>query len=237
MRVGVFDSGIGGVNVLKSLINKYPNHEYIYFGDTKNLPYGNKDKETLLYLASNAIDFLIEKNVQIIIIACGTISSNCYRELKEKYSIPIYDVILPTINYLKNSSLHQIGVIGTIKTIESKIFDIENKKVIAKAVPSFVPIIENAQIEERKEEIKKELSCFKECDILVLGCTHYPLLDDLIKKEMHLKTLNMGDCLANTIKLTDETFKSCELYFSSMSYNLVLNVEKILQGDYQIYIK
>ena len=71
MRIGVFDSGIGGVNVLSSLIKKYPNNEYIYFGDTINLPYGNKDKKELLTLASKAIEFLLTKNVDIIIIACG----------------------------------------------------------------------------------------------------------------------------------------------------------------------
>ena len=130
MRIGVFDSGIGGVNVLSCLIKKYPNNEYIYFGDTVNLPYGDKSKNELFKLASSAIEFLISKNVEIIIIACGTISSNCYEELKNKYNMPIYDIILPTIEYLKRSEYKNIGVIGTKRTIESKIFDIKNKNVI-----------------------------------------------------------------------------------------------------------
>ena len=82
MRVGIFDSGIGGINVLSCLRKKYPNNDYIYFGDTINLPYGDKTKAELMKLAHEAIDFLLTKNVELIIIACGTISSNCYNELK-----------------------------------------------------------------------------------------------------------------------------------------------------------
>ena len=100
MRIGVFDSGIGGLTVLKTLINKYPCHEYIYCGDTKNIPYGEKSIDELKQLSSNIINFLISKNVNIIIIACGTVSSNIYSYLKDKYSVPIYDIISPTINPL-----------------------------------------------------------------------------------------------------------------------------------------
>jgi len=104
MKVGIFDSGIGGLTVLKNLYKHYPNNEYIYFGDTLNLPYGTKTKEELKKLASNDVDFLLDKNVDIIIIACGTVSSNCINYLNHKYNIPIYDIISPTINYLNNSN-------------------------------------------------------------------------------------------------------------------------------------
>lgn len=104
MRVGVFDSGIGGLTVLKNIYKHYPNNEYIYFGDTINLPYGNKTKEELNYLSSLDVDFLLSKKVDIIIIACGTISANCINHLKNKYDIPIYDIISPTIEYLNNST-------------------------------------------------------------------------------------------------------------------------------------
>ena len=132
MRIGVFDSGIGGINVLSCLIKEYPNNEYIYFGDTKNLPYGDRTKKELMRLAVQAIDFLISKKVEMIIIACGTISSTCYYKLKEKYSIPIYDIISPTLNYLKKSNYQNIGVIGTKRTIESKIFALKNKNLVLK---------------------------------------------------------------------------------------------------------
>ena len=111
MRVGVFDSGIGGLTVLKTLIDKYPKNDYIYYGDTLNLPYGSKTKEELLELSKNDVEFLLSKNVDIIIIACGTVSSNCLTYLKDNYSIPIYDIISPTIKYLNKLNINNLYVL------------------------------------------------------------------------------------------------------------------------------
>ena len=236
MRVGVFDSGIGGINVLSCLIDKYPNNEYIYFGDTKHLPYGDKTKEELLKLSCDAIEFLLTKNVDIIIIACGTISSICYNDIKKKYNIPVYDIISPTINYLKNSSFNKIGIIGTKRTIESKIFVIKNKNILMKATPNLVPIIENNLVNEKKDEIESVISCFKDYDILVLGCTHYPLIKSICH-ELGINTLDMGEVLSNEINLSNNSKYSCELYFSLISVNLITNINNILKTDYQIYLK
>ena len=144
MRVGIFDSGIGGLTVLKTLINKYPKNDYIYYGDTLNLPYGSKSIKDLEELSSNDIEFLISKKVDIIIIACGTISSNCLSYLKNKYRIPIYDIINPTINYLNNTKYKNIGIIATERTIDSHIFKNNlNKNVFEIKTPTLVPLIEN----------------------------------------------------------------------------------------------
>ena len=98
MRIGLFDSGVGGLTVLKKLIAKYPHNEYIYYGDTLNIPYGDKTKEELLALAIKNTKFLLNKEVDMIIIACGTVSSNCLKELKVKYSdIPILSIVEPAI--------------------------------------------------------------------------------------------------------------------------------------------
>ena len=236
MRIGVFDSGIGGINVLACLRKKYPNNDYIYFGDTKNLPYGDKTKEELFGLARNAIDFLLTKNVDIIIIACGTISSNCYEVLKKEYSIPIYDIISPTISYIKECPYNKIGVIGTKRTIESNVFNIINKDIKMKATPSFVPIIENNQVDEKTDEIIKELDEFKDSDILVLGCTHYPSLEKVIDK-MNIKTIDMGEVLTNNLEIDNVGNQTCELYFSLISSNLVKNINEILDNEYQINAK
>lgn len=233
MRIGVFDSGIGGINVLSCLIKKYPHNEYIYYGDTKNLPYGEKSKEELISLASNIIEFLINQKVDMIIIACGTISSNCYNELKEKYDIPIYDIISPTLNYIKKLP-GNIGVIGTNKTIESNIFSVK-KDILVKATPQFVPIIENNLILEKKDFILSELSYFKGCQYLVLGCTHYPMLKNIIEENLSLKTIDMGEILSNSIQLTNDSTFKCELYFSLISVNLINNINQLLSCDYQIY--
>ena len=237
MRIGVFDSGLGGINVLSCLINKYPNNEYVYFGDTKNLPYGDKTKEELMKLACDAIDFLITKKVELIVIACGTISSNCYNELKEKYNVPLYDIISPTIKYLENSKLNKIGVIGTKRTIESKIFNINGKNILMKATPNLVPIIENNMVMENKDTIIADLKCFTNYDLLVFGCTHYPVLKSVIEKNIGIRTLDMGEVLANTINLTNEGDYKCELYFSLISVNLINNINSILGDNYQIYTK
>lgn len=236
MRIGVFDSGIGGINVLASLIKKYPHNEYIYFGDTKNLPYGDKDKDELLQLACSAIDFLLTKNVDIIIVACGTISCVCYSDLRKKYDVPIYDVITPTINYLKESSYHQIGVIGTTNTIKSGIFNIPGKNVFLQATPNLVPIIENNQIFAKEKEIEDSIAFFKDKDVLVLGCTHYPLIKPICEK-MNIKTLDMGEILSETLNLSDNGKYLCELYFSLISVNLITNINNILKSEYQIYPK
>ena len=105
MRVGVFDSGVGGLTVLNKLVSKYPKNDYIYFGDTINIPYGEKDIDTLFNLSSKIIEYLISKKVELIVIACGTVSSNCYEKLKSTYNIPIIDIISPTINYVKENNL------------------------------------------------------------------------------------------------------------------------------------
>ncbi len=237
MRIGIFDSGIGGINVLASLVKKYPNNEYIFFGDTKNLPYGDKTHEELLKLASSCIDFLISKRVDIIIIACGTISSTCLQELKKQYQIPLYDIISPTIKYLKETNLSNIGIIGTKRTIESNIFDLKDKNVLMKATPIFVPIIENNRIEIEKDNIINELQCFKKYDLLVLGCTHYPLLKNIIEKELQIKILDMGECLTNELFLPNDKKTSIKLYFSSINNNLIDNISKILKIDYEIIKK
>ena len=99
MRIGMFDSGVGGLTVLKSFIKYHPNNEYFYYGDTLNVPYGDKTKEELIELSKKIIKYLENKKVDIIIIACGTISSNVYDDLTKITNIPIYSIIKETINY------------------------------------------------------------------------------------------------------------------------------------------
>lgn len=234
MRVGLFDSGIGGVNVLRELVKKYPHNHYIYYGDTKNLPYGNKSTEELIKLSTNIIEFLIKKKVDIIIIACGTISSNCYNELKTRYSIPIYDIISSTISYLKECPYKNIGVIATTRTIESKIFDIPNKNIIMKDTPSFVPIIENSLIDDSDQIINDELTFFNNIEALVLGCTHYPLLSNKINKYLNVPLINMGICLANKLNLTANDNLQIELYFSKLNEHIKRNTSDILEEEYTI---
>ena len=232
MRIGIFDSGIGGLNVLKELVKKYPNNHYIYYGDTKNVPYGNKSLKELLELSSNIIDYLILKDVDMIIIACGTISSNCYKILKDKYDIKLYDIISPTISYINESNYQNIGLIATNRTIESKIFINNSSKIVLdKSTPSFVQMIENNKVEIKN--IKDSLSIFKgKIDALILGCTHYPCLEKKIGDYLNVPLIDMGKCLSEKIKLENKNELKIEMYFSLMNNIIKKNIDRIIPYPY-----
>ena len=237
MRVGIFDSGIGGINVLKELIKKYPNNQYIYYGDTLNLPYGSKSVDELKKFACNIIDFLLKQKVDMIIVACGTISSNCFDYLSSKYDIPMYDIISPTIRYITKAPYNNIGVIATERTVESKIFEQSDKVKMVKATKRFVKIIEDEIItKSEKQEIKFALKCFKnKVDSLVLGCTHYPFISNIITNYLHVPLIDMGECLANELEISKAGNQVIELYFSRINRNLEKNVKKILNTKFRIH--
>ena len=228
MKIGVFDSGIGGLTVLKRLIDKYPNNEYIYYGDTKNIPYGDKSIEELKILSRNIIDFLIKKEVDLIIIACGTISSNLATYLKEKYNIKIIDIISPVIDYINKSKYDKIGVIATQATINSKIFSNKlNKKVKEVACPKFVPLIESNNLDELKNCFNTYLDNLKDCDLIVLGCTHYPIIKYEISKYLNnnIKLLDMSECISD---ISNDGIKKVDLYFSKLDGKIISNVNYII---------
>ena len=235
MRIGVFDSGLGGLTVLDSLIKKYPNNEYIYFGDTLNMPYGGKTKEELYKLSSKIVEFLKSKKVDLIIIACGTVSSNNYLELKRNFDIPIYDILTPTIDYLNQSNLSNIGVIATEMTIKSGIFNNVNKPVIQIYCPKFVPLIENNMIDtiEMENAINEYLKG-KIIDNLVLGCTHYPLIKSKIKEVLKrdINFIDMGEILTNSLILENNNYK-LNFYFSRLNDNIKNKVATMFE-DYEI---
>ena len=231
MKIGIFDSGIGGLTVLKEMINMHPNAHYIYYGDTKNLPYGNKTKEELTLLAHNIIKFLLDREVDLIIIACGTISSNIYDELKNDYDIPIVDVLNPTIEYIRENQLINLGVLGTEMTIKSKTF--ENKLGLIKGVscPKFVPLIEsNSNLEEPSKEYLESL---QGCENIILGCTHYPLALPVLSQLSKANFINMGKCLAEKLEIKGDKNLEVELYFSFINEDLESNVKQII-GNYEV---
>ena len=238
MRIGVFDSGIGGLTVLKTLINKYPNNEYIYYGDTINLPYGNKTIKELQELSSLDIEFLLNKQVDIIIIACGTVSSNCINYLKNKYNIKIYDIISPVINYLNNSNYNNIGVIATNRTIDSHIFKNnlnQDKTIYEINTPDLVPLIESNNLSNINDTLDKYLSNYKnKLDILVLGCTHYPVLYNHINNYLNNKVilLDMSIPLLNNLSINNnDTKPSVKIYYSKLSNTIIENTKRILELD------
>lgn len=233
MKIGIFDSGIGGLTVLAELIKKYPNNKYYYFGDNINAPYGTKSKEELLKLSNKIINFLNKKDVDLIIVACGTISSNVFDKLPK--DTKIYDVISPTIDYINNSNYETIGLIGTNMTIKSKTFEKRiNKKIIAKSCNDFVPYIENEQ--SLTNIIPKYMNIFKDkVDVLILGCTHYPIIEKELNDYLDSKIplINMGTILADSLKLGNKE-KQIRLYFSKVNHTLISNIDKIIKEKYYL---
>lgn len=234
MRVGIFDSGIGGLTVLKELIAKYPHNQYFYFGDNTHMPYGSKSKEELKKLSQNNIEFLLSKNVDIIIIACGTVSANLGSYLKRKYQIPIYDVISPTIKFLNNSDFNKIGLLATEMTIKSKVFDKVKKELFSVACPLLVPLIEAN--EDATMELQKYLKKVpKDIDALVLGCTHYPILVDEIKSKITtIDIINMGQVLCEDVNIISGKETKIRLYFGKVNHQLIENIDRIIKKDYQL---
>lgn len=191
--IGIFDSGIGGLTVLKEIIKIMPCENIIYYGDTAHTPYGNKSPETILNYSRRIIKFLISKNVKLIVIACNTVSANCFEKLQQEFEIPIIEVLSAGVNSALDATKNKmIGIIGTESTIESHAYkkymlDIDKSvKVIEKACPLFVPLAEEGWAENKiaYDTAKIYLDEFKETkiDTLVLGCTHYPLFINCIKK-------------------------------------------------------
>lgn len=234
MRIGVFDSGIGGLTVLKELVRKYPNNEYIYVGDNLNVPYGEKNKNELFSLSAKIIDYLLLKKIDIIIIACGTVSSNIKDELIRKYSIPIIDIITPTISYIKENRYKKIGILATHMTIKSKVFEnnLENIETLCTEAPKLVPAIENNNINDINECLSLYLNKYldQDIDLLVLGCTHYPIIEDYIRGYLSnkVKILNMAIPILNNIKLTNESKKSVVINFTELNNDIINNTKRIL---------
>ena len=190
MSIGVFDSGIGGLTVLKEIRKVLPNEKIFYFGDTARVPYGEKTKELITRYSKEIVEFLLDKEVSAIVVACNTATALALEELKKTFKIPIVGVIKAgaktAINTTKSGN---IGVIGTKATVNSKRYEeeikklSENVKVIAKACPLFVPAVEEGILDGKLVDqiIKTYLDDFeKEIDTLILGCTHYPLLKSAI---------------------------------------------------------
>lgn len=234
MKIGIFDSGIGGLTVLKELIKHKPNNHYIYIGDTLNMPYGNKSIIDLEICASRIIEYFIKNDVDLIIIACGTVSSTLYNKLKNKYSIPLLDIINPTVDFVNKSDYKAIGVIGTKNTIKSKVFDtkIKDKKVYTIACPKLAIMIEKNDI-KTEEYINKKLKYFdnKNIDLLIFGCTHYPIVENLINNENY-KLLNMANPILESIGEGQE--EKTEILFTNLNERVKNNVLRILNKNFII---
>ena len=248
--IGIFDSGVGGVTVLKELQKLLPNEDYIYIGDTASFPYGSKSKKTIIELCKKRIENLIDMEVKIIVIACGTATSQALEEMRKIFNIPIIGIIKPTVKYLKGKNYKNIGVIATTGTIRSNGWEenirksIPDAKVQNKACPLLAPMAEEGWTnnEIAKLAVHEYIKDIKYIEALILGCTHYPLFKEIIERELksNVDIINTGEMVAEELKefiyannLENSTEKSgnTEIFLTDLECNFINVAKSLMQKD------
>ncbi len=209
MKIGIFDSGLGGLVIAKAILKKLPGYDYIYLGDTKRVPYGNRQKNEVYKLTLGAVKYLFEHDCQLVILACNTASALALRKIQRKFLPKFYPdrrvlgVVIPTLEEAnKNHTRKIVGVLGTTATVSSHIYKKELMKIDRKAkifeiaAPKLVMLIEQNSLQKAKKVLKSYMKPLLKHDIeaLILGCTHYPLLKDEI-----------GKLAGNKIKMVSQT--------------------------------
>lgn len=193
--IGVFDSGVGGLTVVREIIRQLPDENIVYFGDTARVPYGSKSKNTIIRFSEQIIRFLKTKQVKAIVIACNTASALALDAVRDEFDVPILGVVIPGARAAVDATTNgKVGVVGTEATVQSgmytKVIQEMNPEieVIEKACPLFVPLVEEGFKEHHvtQEVIDYYLDSMKktEIDAMILGCTHYPLLRSKIRAYM-----------------------------------------------------
>ena len=208
-RLGVFDSGLGGLTVLNEVCKYNSGLDVVYFGDTARVPYGSRTVETITRYAEQDVRFLLSQGVQAILIACGTVSTNCLPALQKSFSLPIVGVIDAGCQAaLQASKTKRIGVIGTRATVNSHAYERRIRELCPEAktwgveCPLFVPLIENGFAPDdpiTEMTVERYLSAFQGTgvDTVIMGCTHYPFLTNTLERHMSDVTfVNVGKALS-----------------------------------------
>jgi len=219
--IGVFDSGIGGLTVLQKIIEALPRENTIYLGDTARAPYGSKSTETVLHYSFENTQFLIEKDVKLVVVACNTSTAVALEQLRETHSVPLIGVIGAGVRgALTATKNEKIGVIGTEATIQSGAYTKALKtaepkiEVYSRACPLFVPLAEEGWTDNTIADltVKAYLTSLRQSgiDTLILGCTHYPLLKQAIQNFMGTG-VRLIDSAEETAKEVREVLKDKSL--------------------------
>lgn len=251
--IGVFDSGLGGLTAVTCMADILPKEKFVYFGDTARTPYGSKSIETIKDFSAQITDFLVACGAKMIVIACNTVSATCLTFIQERYpDIPIIGMIEPTARNLANhyETDAKVGIIGTKVTVESHQYEKTiagfggKFDVVTKACPMFVPVIEEGirELSILEPIIRYYLDDFvikNRLDHLVLGCTHYPLIEDEIRRAYpNLHIINPSRIVAQEVKkyLSDNSMLASEadgksyFYASDLSDNFLGMTNLILKG-------
>ncbi len=228
--IGVFDSGYGGLTVLKEIVNKLPSYDYIYLGDNARTPYGNRSFESVYEYTLQSVKWLLQKNCPLIILACNTASAKALRTIQQKdlpslgHEKRVLGVIRPTSEVIGNyTKTNNVGILGTNGTVESKSYLLEIEKffpdikIYQHACPLWVPIVENNEYASPgtdyfiKKDVEELLNNSGKIDTILLACTHYPLLIDKIKKYIpkKIQLIAQGEIVAASLQ--DYLFRHPEI--------------------------
>lgn len=219
--IGIFDSGYGGLTVLKEIVSKLPQYDYVYLGDNARTPYGSRSFETVYHYTLQSVKWLFEKGAHLVILACNTASAKALRTIQQ-HDLPLIDpqrrvlgVIRPTAEILGSfTKTRQVGVLGTKGTVESASYPLEIAKffpelqVFQQACPLWVPLVENNEYDTPgaayfiEKDVRALLSRSNEIDTILLACTHYPLLSGQIKEFLPegVSLVSQGEIVASSLK-------------------------------------
>ena len=235
--IGVFDSGLGGLTVVKELHKILPNENIVYLGDTGRVPYGSRSRETIIKYAMEDIAFLKSRDVKMIVAACGTVSSTLPREISDHLGVPYADVVRPSAQEAcRLTKQGRVGVVGTSASIRSNSYGRTisslrpEVQVFGNACPLLVHVVENGLVQSDNQIARLSVEMYlkplieEKIDTLILGCTHYPILydifDDLLNHEVAL--IDPGKCTARYVKdvLTAQRMLSDRKELGSTDYNV-----------------
>lgn len=222
--IGVFDSGVGGLTVVREIMRQMPNEPIVYFGDTARVPYGSKSKETIIHYSEQITGFLLEQGVKAIVVACNTASAYALEEIEKNVAVDMIGVVKPgAFSACQVTNNGRIGLIGTEGTIKSDLYSkvIHEKypdyKIFGKACPLFVPLVEEYLLDDEVTDIMADryLADIKKYDVdtLILGCTHYPLLRKIIQKKMG-EDVNLVNPAYETAQVLSKLLKEKGLCYS-----------------------
>lgn len=215
LKIGIFDSGLGGLALANSIARHLPQYDYLYLGDTKRVPYGNRSQETIHEYVSQALDYLFQHDCQLIILACNTASAESLRRSQQNYLPKNYPdrrvlgVIIPTVEAAFQDQVPQaIGVLATPSTVESGAFAREilrqnaSTKVVGVSAPLLVPIVENDGFKFAEPIIAEYVQPLLRAQVstVLLGCTHYCLLKDMIREAIPVKVISQDEVIPEKLK-------------------------------------
>lgn len=254
--IGFFDSGLGGLTSVHELHRQLPGERVIYYGDTARTPYGSKSPETIRKFATQIVDYLVSKDIKMLIIACNTVTSMALGSLRERYpELPILGVIGPTVRRVVNDGCRRVGVIATKATISSDVYGQSLKalspdiEVCSLACPAIVPLIEEgfAGSEIMELTVRHYMDDFvreHEFDNLILGCTHYPLIADIISRQYPgIRLYNSsaevigeaGELMESRNMLAENSGLQDRYYASDLSDNFIAMTDLLFAGtDFKV---